>query len=159
MALGNLGPHLTFDEVGDHLLDERYMSSNVSLYCAFERADMDKNRSAFNQLMQGRRFKPLLHHMAVTKSLGMQWNYFLNDIFVDSNNVEYHVCSLCLHLAPYKCACRNIFYCSIECQRAHWSSHKKVCSTRTHNWRRVGATSIPPAAISLVTVRSSSNIG
>ena len=25
-------------------------------------------------------------------------------------------------------ACRNVYYCSVKCQKAHWSIHKIVCS-------------------------------
>jgi len=50
MALPNLGPHFIFDQVGDFLLIDRYI--NVSVYCGLERADMDKNRIAFDQLMK-----------------------------------------------------------------------------------------------------------
>ena len=128
MALSNLGPHLIFDQVGDFQLDDRYL--NGSVYCGFERADMDRNRIAFDQLMQGPRFLPLLHHMAITASLGMQWNYFRDDIFVDSKQVKHHVCSHCKHFAALKCSCRSVFYCSVKCQRASWSKHKLVCASR-----------------------------
>jgi hypothetical protein len=126
MALANIGPHLIFDQVGDFQLIDRYL--NVSVYCGLERADMDKNRIAFDQLMKGPRFHPLLHHMAVTASLGMQWNYFKDDVFIDSNNIKYHACSCCKHLAPFKCSCQMTWYCSVKCQRSHWFRHKQYCS-------------------------------
>jgi hypothetical protein len=128
MALANLGPHLHFDQIGDTDLNERYLS--VTVYCGLERTDMDLNRVAFDQLMKGSRFKALLHHMAVTNLLGMQWNYFKDDLFIDSNNVKFHVCSYCKHLAPFKCSCRTTYYCSGKCQRSHWFIHKLVCSRR-----------------------------
>jgi hypothetical protein len=128
MALSDMGPHLIFDQDGDALLHDRYTCGSV--YCGLERADMDLNRSTFDQLMKGPRFSSLLHHMAVTKSLGMKWNYFEYDVFVDADNVKYHVCSICQHLAPYKCSCGTSFYCSVRCQRGHWVRHKEACASR-----------------------------
>jgi hypothetical protein len=132
MALGNIGPHLIYDQDGDLFLDmDRYR--NVSVYCALERADMDLNREVFNQLMKGSRFFPLLHHMALTKELGMIWNYYKGNIFLDNNNVSFHVCDICKHYAPFKCVCKCNFYCSVTCQRHHWRLHKSVCSHRRTN--------------------------
>jgi hypothetical protein len=62
--------HLIFYQVGNFLLIDRYL--NISVYFGSEIADMDRNRIAFDQLIKAPRFHPLLlHHMAVTASLGM----------------------------------------------------------------------------------------
>ena len=127
MALGNLGPILQFDQDGDDLLDrERYL--NVSVQCAFERADMDLRRDVFDQLMKGPRFMPLLRHMALTKHVGMKWNYFSDDVFIDQNDKTFHLCTLCQQYAPLRCACKCAFYCGVECQRRNWRIHKMTCS-------------------------------
>jgi len=91
MALTNLSPHLIYDQYGDLILDlRRYL--NVSVYCAVERSDMDWQRHVFDQLMKGSRFFPLLHHMAVTKELGMIWNFFKDKAFVDMHEQCYLSC-------------------------------------------------------------------
>jgi hypothetical protein len=66
MALSDMGPHLTFDQDGDDLLDDRYTSGSV--YCGLERADMDQNRSAFDQPMKGNKFHTFLTKMLVITS-------------------------------------------------------------------------------------------
>ena len=131
MALGNLGAHLKYDEDGDaDMLLELPRYVEVSVYCALERADMDQNRQVFDQLLKGKRFKPLIYHMGVTCALGMEWNYFKNDVFITSNNVTYHVCEICKNFTNLKCPCKTRFYCSIQCQRVNWFEHKKLCSAR-----------------------------
>eukprot|EP00041_Stephanoeca_diplocostata_P011146 m.180815 g.180815 ORF g.180815 m.180815 type:complete len:167 (+) comp18434_c0_seq5:219-719(+) len=39
-----------------------------------------------------------------------------------------NLCSLCGKESKNRCAgCKRIFYCSAECQRSHWKTHKKDC--------------------------------
>ena len=43
------------------------------------------------------------------------------------------VCASCQKIPtnPKRCGrCKTIFYCSPECQRAHWTQHKIVCSPK-----------------------------
>jgi hypothetical protein len=33
----------------------------------------------------------------------------------------------------FRCSrCKNVYYDSVECQRAHWSAHKKECKPASH---------------------------
>ena len=37
-------------------------------------------------------------------------------------------CAMCMADAPFKCKrCVKVAYCGVECQRAHWPTHKGVC--------------------------------
>ncbi|KAI9642454.1 hypothetical protein NHQ30_009259 [Ciborinia camelliae] len=39
-------------------------------------------------------------------------------------------CALCEHAAPTRCsACQCTWYCSVDCQKRDWKSHKLVCKT------------------------------
>ena len=39
-----------------------------------------------------------------------------------------HLCALCASAAPNLCkTCRSIHYCSVDCQRIDWPTHKLVC--------------------------------
>ena len=39
-------------------------------------------------------------------------------------------CAVCEKLAKCLCSgCKHVFYCSRECQKKHWSSHKEECKT------------------------------
>jgi hypothetical protein len=78
-------------------------------------------------MMVGKRFNTLCRHMAMSKALGMEWYYFKGDLFVDSQNVNYHVRCRCKHLTHYKCACKTISYCSAYCQRENWRYRKESC--------------------------------
>ena len=37
-------------------------------------------------------------------------------------------CVVCLGRAYHACACRQVHYCSQECQAAHWATHRFVCT-------------------------------
>jgi len=38
------------------------------------------------------------------------------------------ICNSCGKEAEKRCStCGDVFYCSVECQRSDWSTHKKVC--------------------------------
>jgi hypothetical protein len=127
MAVGNLGPELLYNQEGDYILDTPSYK-DVSVYCALERADMDLDRQIFDQLMKGPRFGPLIHHMAITTTVGMKWNYFVNNCFTDFDNVKFYVCGQCLHLATLRCPCKKSYYCSINCQRRHRHLHIQICT-------------------------------
>jgi len=47
----------------------------------------------------------------------------------DSDVIRSRVCNICLKQSQNckKCACRTIYYCSTDCQKADWKSHKKHC--------------------------------
>lgn len=44
--------------------------------------------------------------------------------------VSSHKCAICDKEADKKCSkCRQIFYCSVKCQRQDWQKHKQICAT------------------------------
>ena len=39
-------------------------------------------------------------------------------------------CPMCKKVAENKCtACKEVFYCSRECQKKHWKTHKIECKS------------------------------
>ena len=50
---------------------------------------------------------------------------------------EYAHCPMCLKNASEVCSkCRTVYYCSAECQKAHWKlSHKKACQPNPKKYR------------------------
>ena len=39
------------------------------------------------------------------------------------------ICCVCSTAgSEFRCECKAVFYCGLECQKAHWSKHKKECS-------------------------------
>merc|ERR1712131_520147 len=78
-----------------------------------EEAKMEARESAkieFNKILEEERKE---HQIEVKKLKKKQW------------------CYLCLKEARYYC-CTTYFYCTVECQRTHWSNggHKDVCKKR-----------------------------
>ena len=46
----------------------------------------------------------------------------------DTEAVAAKICNSCGKKAEKRCStCGDVFYCSVECQRSDWSTHKKVC--------------------------------
>jgi len=54
---------------------------------------------------------------------------------VNTNNVELYRCSWCRNPSAVlrKCSgCAKTRYCDSNCQKAHWSEHKKACVVKPH---------------------------
>lgn len=46
----------------------------------------------------------------------------------DTDEYYIRVCAVCGKEAPYRCThCKNVRYCSRECQKADWKTHKPIC--------------------------------
>ena len=42
---------------------------------------------------------------------------------------KFGICAQCSNLGTLRCAkCKQAHYCSKECQKAHWATHKKTCT-------------------------------
>lgn len=55
------------------------------------------------------------------------FKYFYNLAF-DIPQAPTNYCQVCAREASKKCSgCKKVYYCSVECQKAHWKTHKEVC--------------------------------
>ena len=49
---------------------------------------------------------------------------------IEELDEDQDICATCKKAAETKCTnCRNVFYCSKECQKKHWKEHKYECKS------------------------------
>ncbi len=92
-------------------------------------------------------------HFTIDVRIGMLQAHEMNDAYLERKTLKFRQCALAtcesrakalgeqnLKNEPaaarevFKCGrCRSIFYCSKECQRAHWKAHHKLCRAYLSN--------------------------
>jgi hypothetical protein len=57
---------------------------------------------------------------------------YTNDVFEDF--LEDPMCDVCGKKATQRCSrCKNVWYCSRECQLKQWKAHKPMCDVFVRN--------------------------